>query len=56
MINENELKEAIERISNTQGVKGYIYAYLDNDKFKGNITISLVALAPFIMEWLTKKK
>ena len=55
-INENELKEAIDRVCSALEVKGHILIYLDGDKLKFTGNLSVSALAPLLMEWLTKKK
>lgn len=56
MINEQDLRDAIDNICSTQGVKGHLFIYLDGDKLKfiGNISVS--ALAPLLMDWFMRTK
>ena len=53
---EYELKVALEGLAERLGIKGYLHLYLDGDriKFTGNMSIS--ALTPFLIDWLSRKK
>ena len=53
---ETELRAALEGLAERLGIKGYLHLYLDGDriKFTGNMSIS--ALTPFLIDWLSRKR
>ena len=56
MIDEVELNAALKGICDRLSVPGHLLLYLEGDKIKftGNITLS--ALMPLVLEWLSKKQ